>query len=344
MNVNMREDLLTKGLDTGDPPLVAFPRGTLPAAPSKSKLLEQPGCPHSAWGSSRGWIDFCRLPGTRLRAMREGGSFPFRLLAGGAAQRVLDLFYPILALGLFLTLWEGYVHFSQIPNYILPGPREIFQGLFKHQQNLFSHGPVTVYEILLGYACSLIIGGFFAVIVVWSSTLDKSITPLLFFSQTVSKIAVAPLFVIWLGFGLLPKVLISFLIAFFPIFIATTAGLKSVESEMLELIRSMSPTTFQIFWKARIPAALPYFFSGAKVAVPFATVGAIVGEWIASYSGLGYYLLQTQGKLDTAGLFATLLTLSLISVVMYVAVIQVERLLLPWHVSIRREEQVGVTM
>ena len=113
---------------------------------------------------------------------------------------------------------------------------------------------------------------------------------------------------------------------------------------MLELIRSMSPTTFQIFWKARIPAALPYFFSGAKVAVPFATVGAIVGEWIASYSGLGYYLLQTQGKLDTAGLFATLLTLSLISVVMYVAVLQVERLLLPWHVSIRREEQVGVTM
>ena len=264
--------------------------------------------------------------------------------ARGRLSSIVDLLYPVLALGLFLALWEGYVRVSGIPNYILPGPGEIFQGFFKHQQNLFSHGPITLYEILLGYASSLIFGGLFAVFVVWSSTLDKSVTPLLFFSQTVSKIAVAPLFVIWFGFGLLPKVLVSFLIAFFPVFISTTAGLKSVETEMLELIRSMSATTSQIFWKVRIPAALPYFFAGAKVAVPFATVGVIVGEWMASYSGLGYYLLLTQGNLDTAGLFATLLTLSLISVVMYVTVLQAERLLLPWHVSLRREAQVGVTM
>lgn len=276
--------------------------------------------------------------------MSDRGGFPFRRRSSRAAQRALDLFYPILALGLFLTLWEGYVHISGIPNYILPGPREIFLGIFKHQHNLLSHGPITAYEILLGYACSLIFGGLFAVIVVWSSTLDKAITPLLFFSQTVSKIAIAPLFVIWFGFGLLPKVLVSFLIAFFPIFISTAAGLKSVDTEMMEMIRSMSPTTLQVFWKARIPAALPHFFAGAKVAAPFATVGVIVGEWMASYSGLGYYLLLTQGNLDTAGLFATLLTLAFISVVMYVIVVQVERLLLPWHVSIRMSEQVGITL
>ncbi|HEV8375984.1 MAG TPA: ABC transporter permease subunit, partial [Candidatus Polarisedimenticolia bacterium] len=150
-------------------------------------------------------------------------------------------------------------------------------------------------------------------------------------------------FVIWFGFGLLPKVLVSFLIAFFPIFISTAAGLKSVDTEMVEMIRSMSPTTLQVFWKARIPAALPHFFAGAKVAVPFATVGVIVGEWMASYRGLGYYLLLTQGNLDTAGLFATVLTLAFISVVMYVIVVQVERLLLPWHVSIRMTDQVGIT-
>lgn len=265
-------------------------------------------------------------------------------VARSSRGSILDLLYPVLALGLFLALWEGYVHVSQIPNYILPGPREIVRGFFDHRHDLFSHGPITVYEVLLGYGSSLILGGLFAVIAVWSSTLDKALTPLLFFSQTVSKIAIAPLFVIWFGFGLLPKVLVSFLIAFFPVFIATTAGLRSVESEMLELIRSMSATTLQVFWKVRIPAALPYFFAGAKVAVPFATVGAIVGEWMASYSGLGYYLLLTQGTLDTAALFATLLTLSLISVVMYLTVLQVERLLLPWHVSIRRGAQVGVTM
>jgi NitT/TauT family transport system permease protein len=276
--------------------------------------------------------------------MSDGRRFPFRLGARGAAQRALDLFYPILALGLFLALWEGYVRLSGIPNYILPGPGEIFRGIFKHQDHLLSHAPITLYEILLGYGCSLVLGGLFAVIVVWSATLDRAITPLLFFSQTVSKIAIAPLFVIWFGFGLLPKVLVSFLIAFFPIFISTAAGLKSVDTEMLDLIRSMSPTTLQVFWKARIPAALPHFFAGAKVAAPFATVGVIVGEWMASYSGLGYYLLLTQGNLDTAGLFATLLTLSFISVVLYVIVVQVERLLLPWHVAIRTSGQVASTL
>lgn len=265
-------------------------------------------------------------------------------VARGPRSSIVDLFYPLLALGLFLALWEGYVYVSQIPNYILPGPREIVQGFVAHRHELFAHGPITVYEVLLGYGSSLVFGGLFAVVVVWSSTLDKAITPLLFFSQTVSKIAIAPLFVIWFGFGLLPKVLVSFLIAFFPVFISTATGLRSVESEMLELIRSMSATTRQVFWKVRIPAALPYFFAGAKVAVPFATVGAIVGEWMASYSGLGYYLLLMQGRLDTAALFATLLTLSLLSVVMYLIVVQVERLLLPWHVSLRRGAQVGVTM
>ena len=259
-------------------------------------------------------------------------------------ERYFDILCPTVALILFFSLWEGYVRLSGIQNYILPGPLEILQGLVEHRGKLVSHSLVTAFEMLLGYSCSIIFGSLFAFLVVRSSTLDKALMPLFFFSQTVSKIAIAPLFVIWLGFGILPKVLVSFLISFFPIFISTSAGLKSVEIEMLELIHSMSPTTFQVFWKVRIPTALPHFFAGAKVAVPFAAVGAIVGEWIASDQGLGYYLLLMQGDLDTAGLFATILAVSFISIVLYLIVGKLERLFLPWHVSVRSEQQLGLTV
>jgi NitT/TauT family transport system permease protein len=255
----------------------------------------------------------------------------------------LDLLYPAIAIVLFLAAWEAYVRVSGIPNYILPAPSEIVRGVFDHGQSLYRHSLVTGYEVVLGYGCSIVLGGLFAIVVVWSSTMDKALMPLFLFSQTVSKIAVAPLFVVWLGFGLAPKVLVAFLISFFPVFISTTAGLKSVETEMLELIRSMSPTTVQVFQKVRIPAALPHFFAGAKVAVPFATVGAIVGEWMASDSGLGYHLLLMQGELDTAGLFATLLTLSFVSIVLYVLVMKLERLTIPWHISVREETNMGIT-
>ncbi len=136
-----------------------------------------------------------------------------------------DLMYPVVAISVFLGTWEAYVRISGIPNYILPGPSEILYSLFGYAAALYGHSLVTGYEVLLGYACSVVLGGLFAVMVVWSSTLDKSLMPLFLFSQTVSKIAVAPLFVVWLGFGLAPKVLVAFLISFFPIFISTTAGL-----------------------------------------------------------------------------------------------------------------------
>lgn len=245
---------------------------------------------------------------------------------------------------MFFLLWEGYVRLSGIQNYILPGPTEILGALAKQRAKLLSHASVTSYEIVLGYGCSIVLGSLFALVVVWSSALDKSLMPLFLFSQTVSKVAVAPLFVIWFGFGLLPKILVSFLISFFPIFISTAAGLKAVETDMLDLIHSMSPTTFQVFWKVRIPTALPYFFAGARIAVPFAAVGAIVGEWIASDRGLGYYLLLTQGNFDTAGLFATMLTTSLVSIVLYLVVVELERRFLRWHVSARTDQPLGLTV
>lgn len=265
-------------------------------------------------------------------------------VAAWLSDRYLEILCPAVALSLFFVLWEGYVRWSGMQNYILPGPIEILRALADQRHELYGHMLVTGYEILLGYGCSIVFGSLFAILVVWSSVLDKSLMPLFFFSQTVSKVAVAPLFIIWFGFGILPKVLVSFLISFFPIFISTAAGLKAVETEMLDLIHSMSATTFQVFWKVRIPTALPYFFAGARVAAPFAAVGAIVGEWIASDRGLGYYLLLTQGNFDTAGLFATLLTTSVVSVLLYLTVAQLERRFLRWHVSVRSDQPLGLTV
>ncbi|MBI3079665.1 MAG: ABC transporter permease [Deltaproteobacteria bacterium] len=252
--------------------------------------------------------------------------------------------YPVGAIIGVLLLWQAATALLTIPPYILPSPLKILLRMGQRAGLLLGHTWVTTYEILLGYACSLVLGGAFAVLVVVSPTLDRALMPLFLLSQTVSKIAIAPLFVIWLGFGLPPKIAVSFLISFFPVFISTATGLKAVEADMLDLIRSMSPKPWHVFTKVRIPAALPFFFSGARIAMPFATIGAIVGEWIASDRGLGYYLLVAQGDLDTPLLFATILVISAVGAILYAAISKAERALLPWHVAVRQGEQAMLTV
>ncbi len=261
-----------------------------------------------------------------------------------ARGRWREAAYPLGAVLGFLLVWQAATGLFAIPSYILPSPLQVLLRMGEKAGPLVAHAWVTTYEVLLGYACSIVLGAAFAVLVVASPSLDRALMPLFLLSQTVSKIAVAPLFVIWLGFGLPPKIAVSFLISFFPVFISTAAGLKSVEADLLDLLRSMSPRPWHLFTKLRAPAALPFFFSGARIAMPFATIGAIVGEWIASDRGLGYYLLVAQGDLDTALLFATILVISAVGLLLYGAVSRAERALLPWHVVVRGAEQAMLTV
>ena len=145
--------------------------------------------------------------------------------------------------------------------------------------------------------------------------------------------AIAPLLIIWLGFGVESKILVSFLVAFFPVVIAGVAGMRSVDFEMLELIRSMPATALQAFCKIRLPFAMAHFFAGFKVAITFAVVGAVVGEWVGADKGLGYLLLAANANLDTPMLFSVLICLMVIGVVLYYGVVLLERLLVPWHAS-----------
>ena len=164
---------------------------------------------------------------------------------------------------------------------------------------------------------------------------DKFITPILLFFQTVPKIAIAPLFLVWFGFGPFPKVLVAFLISFFPIVIDTAIGLRSISPEMIDLARSMGATKLQIFMRFRMPTALPYFFGGLKVAATLAVVGAVVGEFVGADRGLGYLLLVSNSNLDTPLLFASIVALTALGLILFYIIEVLEHFLIPWHVSRR---------
>jgi NitT/TauT family transport system permease protein len=191
------------------------------------------------------------------------------------------------------------------------------------------HAAVTLAEALGGFALAAVFGVLAAAILVWSPSLERAVMPVLLVIQTFPKIALAPLIVIWFGLGVGPKLLISFLVAVFPVLVSAIVGLRSVEKDMLDLARATRAPAWRIFWRVRLPFALPHIFGGLKV------VGAVVGEWVGADRGLGYLLLWANANLDTALLFAILAWLAAIGLALYYAVEAAERLALPWHVSMR---------
>ena len=240
-----------------------------------------------------------------------------------------------------LVLWEAVVRGFRLPEYLLPAPSGILAALLAEWPYLTLHTGVTVYEILWGFLLSIAVGIPLAVLLVASPVLERAVYPLLVASQSIPKIAIAPLLIFWAGLGIFPKVLVAFLIAFFPIVIDTVAGLRSVEPEMLHLARSMGAPPGRIFLKIRLPHALPNIFTGLKVAVTLAVVGAIVGEFIQADRGLGYALLQANAMLNTKLSFATILILAAVGVLLFAMVDGIERLLIPWHASRRTEMAAG---
>jgi NitT/TauT family transport system permease protein len=198
---------------------------------------------------------------------------------------------PALIVVAVFVVWDGAVRLFAIPNYLLPGPGEVIQRIVHDRAMFWKHSLATVSVIIIGFLISVAFGVALALAVVLSRAAERALMPLIVGSQTIPKIAVAPLFVVWLGFGMLPKVAVTFLITFFPIAIATIAGLKAAEPEMLDMVRAMGATPLQAMLKVRVPTALAQMFSGLTIAITSAVVGAIVAEFVGSDSGLGYLLL-----------------------------------------------------
>jgi NitT/TauT family transport system permease protein len=248
---------------------------------------------------------------------------------------------PAATLAGVVVLWEVVVRVLAVPEYLLPTPSGIAAATVAQWRYLLLHTAVTLYEILWGFALAVGVGIPLAMLIVYSPAFERSVYPLLVASQSVPKIAIAPLLIFWAGIGILPKVLVAFAISFFPIVIDTVVGLRSVEPEMLHLARSMGAAERKIFLKIRFPSALPNIFAGLKVAVTLAVVGAIVGEFIQADRGLGYALQQATAVLDTRLGFAAILVLALIGIALFVAVDLVERWLTPWSVARRSELAAG---
>lgn len=234
-----------------------------------------------------------------------------------------------------VVVWEFGVRLGNIPAYLLPPPTAVLQSLVSDWKVIYLNIFPTMVAIIGGFALSVVIGIPLATLIVFSRLAERIIYPPMIASQAIPKVAVAPLFVVWMGFGVIPKIWIAFLIAFFPVVIDTVVGLRSVQPEMLQLGRSMGGGTLRVFLKLRLPNALPNIFAGLKVAIALAVVGAITGEFVGSQSGLGYLLTSASGQMDTALVFAVLVTISVIAMLLFMVIEALEKLVIPWHSSMR---------
>jgi len=245
---------------------------------------------------------------------------------------------PLAGVLVFLAAWQIGVVVHKVPSYLLPAPTEIARTFVSEFPRLLQHGWITTYEMLLGYAMAVAIAVPLAVAITSSKLFDDFVMPTMLFFQVVPKVAIAPLFLVWFGVGTTPKVLVAFLISFFPIVIDAAVGLRSMSPEMTDLARSMGASRLQIFAQFRLPTSLPYLFSGLKVAATLAIAGAVVGEFVGADKGLGYLLLVTNSNMETSLMFATIVALTIIGLAFFYAVEFVEALLIPWHVTHRTRE------
>ncbi|HET8877048.1 MAG TPA: ABC transporter permease [Casimicrobiaceae bacterium] len=244
---------------------------------------------------------------------------------------------PIILIVLLIVLWQLAIVVFRIPPYLIPAPLAVVKQLVTQWPELLQQASFTTYATLGGFALSIAFGIPMALLIAYSRTVESFVYPLLVFSQSVPKVAIAPLFVVWFGFGIIPKVIAAFMLGFFPIVVSTVVGFKSVDRDMIDLARSMKASKLQIFRRISLPQALPSIFAGLKVSVTLAVVGAVVGEFVGSNSGIGYVLQIANGNFDLPLMFAALTILSLIGVLLFAAVDLAERFMIPWHASQRNE-------
>jgi NitT/TauT family transport system permease protein len=242
-----------------------------------------------------------------------------------------------LTLLVLLALWQLVVMVLDVPEYVLPSPVSVFDHLFLPQSdatyNWRRHIGATVTAVAISFVVTAIVGFVIAVVLTWSRTVRELTMPAMIFMNSLPIIAVAPIIVLWFGYGLGTNVLIGFLVAFFPLVINVSQGLSRVEEDLLDLVRYMNASKWQVFVKIRFPKSLPYLFSGLKICSTMVVVGAIVGEFIASDRGLGYIIINSQYTMNTPPIFAALIVISALGVGLFGLVTLAERLLMPWNRS-----------
>jgi putative hydroxymethylpyrimidine transport system permease protein len=242
----------------------------------------------------------------------------------------LALIVAGLAIWELAARWELLADALSIEPFLIPAPSDVAEALWRDRDLLAEDGWVTLQEVVLGFALALAAGLAFATALHLSESLRRAFYPVLVASQTVPIIVIAPILVVWFGFGITPKLVIIALICFFPITVNTLDGLRSVDPDLIKLMRTLDASRTRIFLGAEMPSALPYAFSGAKVAVAVAVIGAVFGEWSGSNSGLGHLMLQASAQLETARLFAAVVVLSAFAVALFGLLSLLERRVAWW--------------
>jgi NitT/TauT family transport system permease protein len=233
----------------------------------------------------------------------------------------------VLAHVALIAVWYLFVKLGNVPKFVMPSPGETLNALLEPNYNWWTNIAATATEIFAGYFLALVVGVALALAFTWSKPLESFFMPLLVSLNMIPKVALGPLIIVWFKYGILPNTMMAFSICVFPILLTTARGLREIEPELLDLVRSLKGSRWQLFAKIQLPGALPYIFSGMKVAAVLAVAGAIVGEFLASDKGLGYLMLQVQVTLDTPAMFMAVILITLIGVVLYGLVLALERLL-----------------
>lgn len=243
-------------------------------------------------------------------------------------QRYMELFIVVI---LVLSLWQWVVAQGYIADYLLPSPMQILNSLMANRNLLWAHSKMTLYEAILGMGLGVGLGMVLAILMAWVPFLDRIIYPLLIISQTIPTVAIAPMLVLWFGYGILPKVLLVILTTFFPITIGLLKGFNSVDEEVIRLMRSMKATKVQMMRFVQFPTALPYFFTNLRLSASYAVVAAVVAEWLGGQSGLGVYMTLARKSYAFDVMFAIIVVVSLLSLVLLKGVDILEYICLPWR-------------
>jgi ABC-type nitrate/sulfonate/bicarbonate transport system permease component len=237
----------------------------------------------------------------------------------------------LVAFGAFIALWQWYAGQPSIDPQLLPTPMAVWRDLIAEHGLLWYETLVTLKEVVVGFAAALVAGVFFATVIDFSPWLRRAIYPLLVTSQTIPIITLAPLLVLWFGFGLVSKVIVIALICFFPIVVALADGLRSTDPELMKLYRAFGAGRLRLYWSVRLPGALPALYSGIRIAATYSVIGAIFGEYVGASAGLGYFIFLKQHSFATAAVMAAILVTATLSILLFVLVALIERLALPWY-------------
>jgi NitT/TauT family transport system permease protein len=239
--------------------------------------------------------------------------------------------WPVLVTALILLAWEISVRALGVRSIILPPPSAVLETMAERRDLLLTHLWPSLYLTVLGFLLSVVGGGVVAVLITYSAIVRKGFYPVIVVSQVIPKISIAPLFIVWFGTGTMPSLLLAFLVAFFPMTINAAMGFESIDEDIHRMARTFMGSRWQIFWKIRMPNALPYIFGGMKISITLAIIGVIVSEFVASQEGIGYLIKLAGGLLDTPLMLAAIVALSISGLVLYGIIVAAESWAVYWQ-------------